>query len=451
MRIKSGALLVACIRLAMVFSLGACASPSSPRIPDPTTTPAPTAVPSGAATPGLSAPPIVVTPMPSPQPPVATVSATPSPGGAPVRTDPLAQVPACPSDISEPLFDTIPIDPNDFLAFRPLGFMSPPIHMFPAKHSAFSMTPLGQKPVAKPVRAPGRVWVVEIWEASFSTGAANYQVFVYPCREVRVYFGHVVSLSEKLMAEFRKSEPTCNSFSEGTTTITTCRRDGMSLLLEAGEQFGMGPDTAGVDFGVVDFRRTPAAFINVEHYDRYYPYYASPLDYYAGELRRTLEGKTGHVFGTTRRTAEPIGGTYMQDVPGTAQGNWFVPGKNHRNSTDLSPMLGLAHDYVDPAQPIMAIGNSIKGVNMGLYSFRVATDGLVNRDFGEVKADGRTYCYDSFVQGQSAGGMPLGRPSGILLVSMPSDTTLKVELVAGSSCSALANRALTGNATTFER
>src|SRR3989304_8930256 len=103
------------------------------------------------------------------------------------------------------------------------------------------------------------------------------------------------------------------------------------------------------------------------------------------------------------------------------------------------------------SQPIMAIGNSIKGVNMGLYSFRVATDGLVNRDFGEVKADGRTYCYDSFVQGQSAGGMPLGRPSGILLVSMPSDTTLKVELVAGSSRSAVANRALTGNATTFER
>lgn len=435
----------------MIFSLGACASPSSPRIPAPTTTPALTAVPSVVATPGSSAQPLAATAVASPQPRPGTGAAAQASASPPVRNDPLAQVPACPADVSTPLFDTIPIDPADFMAFRPLGFMSPPIHMFPAKHSAFSMTPPGQKAMPKSVRAPGKVWVVEVWEASFSTGAANYQVFVYPCREVRVYFGHVVSLSNKLLAEVKKREPRCNSFSEGTTTMTTCRHDGLSLMLEAGEQFGMGPDTAGVDFGVVDFRRKPAAFINVEHYDHYYPYYASPLDYYTGEVRRTLESKTGHVFGTTRRAADPIGGTYMQDMPGTAQGNWFVPGKNHRNSTDLSPMLGLAHDYVDPAQPIMAIGNSVKGVNMGLYSFNVATEGSTNRDFSEVKADGTTYCYDSFVQGQSAGGMPLGRPSGILLLAMPSDTTLKVEAVAGSSCDAVANRTLSESATTFER
>jgi hypothetical protein len=26
------------------------------------------------------------------------------------------------------------------------------------------------------------------------------------------------------------------------------------------------------------------------------------------------------------RTADPVGGTYMQDLAGTAQGNWFLPG-----------------------------------------------------------------------------------------------------------------------------
>jgi len=329
--------------------------------------------------------------------------------------------------------------------------MSPPIHIFPAKHSAFSMTPPGQTPIARPVKAPGKMWVVEIWEASFSTGGANYQAFLYPCRDVRVYFGHVATLSEKLLTEFKKGEPNCNSFFEGTATVVTCRRSDLSLSLEAGEQFGMGPDTAGVDFGLVDFRRPPATFINLEHYDHNYPYYASPLDYFEPEARKVLESKTGSVFGDRRRTAEPIGGTYMQDLPGSAQGNWFPPGKYHRNSTDLSPMLGLAHDYVDPTQPILAIGNSIPSVKMGLYSFTVKKEGLINRDFDEVKADGQMYCYDNFVQGRSAGGMPLGTMEGILLLSLPSETMLKIELIAGDSCKAVANWAFTANAVAFER
>ncbi len=367
------------------------------------------------------------------------------------RAEPLARIPACAADISTPLFDTLPIDPSEFLAFRPLGFMSPPIHMFPAKHSAFSMTLPGQKPVAKPVRAPGPVWVAEIWEASFSTGGANYQVFVYPCREVRVYFGHLASLSRTLLTALETSAPKCNSFFDGTAVVTTCRHENMSIFLRSGEQLGTGPDSAGVDLGVVDFRRPPAAFVETEHYDHFYPYYASPLDYFTAQTKKGLESKPGSVFGGNMRTAEPIGGTFMQDKSGTAQGNWFFPGKYHRNSTDLSPSLGLAHDYVGPMQPVMAIGNSVKGMNMGLYSFEVEAGGLTNRDFGEVRADGNTYCYDGFLQGRSEGGMPLGKPSGILLMSLTSDTTLKIELNPGSSCRTAANWAFTGDATAFER
>jgi hypothetical protein len=362
-----------------------------------------------------------------------------------------SSVPACPSDISTPLFNISPIDPNDFIAFRPLGFLSPPIHIFPAKHSAFSMTPIGQKPVAKPVRAPGKIWVVEIWEAKASTGGGNYQVFMYPCRDVRVYFGHVVSLSEKLIAEFKKGEPKCNSFADGTATMTTCRRENLAVALDAGEQWGMGPDTAGVDFGVIDARRKPAGFINIEHYDHYYPYYASPLDYFTPEVKKVLEAKTGNVFGNKMRTTQPIGGTYMQDVAGTAQGNWFTGGKYHRTATDLSPFLGLARDYVDPAQPMMAIGNSVKGMKMGSYSFTPQSAGKINRDFPDVKADGNIYCYDNFLSGQSAGGMPLGKPNGILLMSLTGETNLKLEFVSSGKCDANAKYEFTANATVFER
>ncbi|OGI62381.1 MAG: hypothetical protein A2W18_10605 [Candidatus Muproteobacteria bacterium RBG_16_60_9] len=211
------------------------------------------------------------------------------------------------------------------------------------------------------------------------------------------------------------------------------------------------PDSAGVDFGLVDFRRAPAAFIKPEHYDYYYPYYASPLDYFAPATKSTLAGKTGHFSGTRLRTAEPIGGTYMQDIAGTAQGNWFFPGVYHSNSTDLAPSLSLASDYVDPAQPLMAIGTSIVGMSAGLYSFNVATTGSINRAFRDITADGTTYCYDHFLTGQTTGGMPLSQSSGILLLSMPSDTTLKVERIAAASCAAATAWAFSANATTFER
>lgn len=356
----------------------------------------------------------------------------------------------CPADIATPLFDTSPIAIGDFIAFRPLGFMSAPIHMFPAKHSAFSMTPIGQTAVPKPVRAPGNMVVTEMYEASFSTGTKNYQVFMKPCGEVRVYFGHLVTVSEKLLTEFNKEAPKCNSFYEGNTTMTTCRRENLSIALISGEQFGTGPDTAGVDFGVLDFRRAPARFINLEHYDTYYPFYTSPLDYFTADVRAAIESKTGNVFGSKMRTAQPIGGSYIQDIAGTAQGNWFLPGKNHKNSTDMSIFVGLAHDYVNPDEPVMSLGSSVQGAKQGLYSYTPTTQGVVNRDFKDIQADGQIYCIENFKVGQTTGGLPLSNPASILLLWMPDYSSLKLEMVNVSSCAA-SNLKLTSNATLFVR
>lgn len=362
-----------------------------------------------------------------------------------------AYLAACPADRSLPLFDALPVALEDFIAFRPLGFMSVPIHMFPAKHSAFSMTPIGQTAIAKPVRSPGKTSVTEIYEATFSAGNKNYQVFMHPCREVRAYFGHLATISDKLLAEFRKEPPVCNSFVDGSGTTTTCRRERLNLPLDSGEVFGAGPDLAGVDFGTLDFRRSPAAFVNLSAYDGYYPYYASPLDFFTEALRLTIESKTGSVFGTRMRTVEPIGGSYMQDIAGTAQGNWFLPGRYMKNSTDLTSFLGLAHDYVDPSQPLMAAGSNIKGMVLGLYSYIPKATGVDNRDFGAIRPDGKIYCLDAFIEGQSVGGLPLNKPAGVLMLGLPSETTLMVELIAGNACSALLERNFSANATLYVR
>lgn len=357
----------------------------------------------------------------------------------------------CPADVTAPLLSTVPVAQDDFLAFRPLGFLSPPIHMFPAKHGAFSMTVPGTTAQRKAVRAPAAVTVTEIYEATFSsTGNKNYQVFMHPCREVRLYFGHLATLSARLQAEFDRVAPVCNAFDDGSSLTTTCRRENLTLQLVEGEQFGTGPDTNGIDFGSIDFRRRPAAFTDLNNYDAYYPYYVPPSTLFAAAVRQALEAKTGNVFGTRMRTAQPLGGSYMEDLRGSAQGNWFIAGYSHANSTDLSNFLGLTHDYVDPAQPVLTVGRNVAGVSMGVFAYPPADSGLINRDWAHVRADGNVYCFDRFLT-QVAGSLALGRPSGVFLMQLTDEHNLRLELRAGASCSVVNDWTLSSAATAYRR
>ena len=100
---------------------------------------------------------------------------------------------------------------------------------------------------------------------------------------------------------------------------------------------------------------------------------------------------------------------------------------------------------------MIAIGSSVKGLPMGLYSFSVQRAGSINRDFGDITSDGMIYCYDQFAQGQSQGGLPLRPAAGALLMTLPSPTTLRVEFVAGAACANTAGPAFTASATLYER
>lgn len=359
-------------------------------------------------------------------------------------------IPACPQNQFKQFFDTLPIALDDFMAFRPLGFMSAPIHMFPAKHSSFSMTPLGKTPVPKPVYAPGPGYVYEISQALLSTGAAGYQVTIHPCNELRLYIGHLSSISDRLLAEFNKAPAACHSYFEGTTTFTTCKRDKLNIPVASGELIATGPNAAGVDFGLLDFRLPPARFINLEHYDTYYPFNVSPLEYFTPAVRTAIESKTGHVFGDRMRTALPIGGTHMQDIAGKAQGNWFLPDKSHKNTADLSVFVGLSYDYVDPAEPVMTLGTTVKGAKLGLYSYLPTVTGRINRQFKDIEPDGKVYCFENFKKGYTTGGLPLTAPAAVVLMTMPDYSSLKLEYVEQANCAASLYR-MTSAATLFVR
>jgi hypothetical protein len=358
-------------------------------------------------------------------------------------------LPACPEG---PLYSVIPMALDDFMAFRPLGFMSLPSNAFPLKHSNFSIAMPGETTPERPVVFPGDLWVTEIWSYR-SENYGGYQLYFQPCAQVRGYLFHLKDLAPRLKEALQAAQAQCEDYPDPAGVIVKCRAQ-VLVRVAAGEAAAVSGDGAGVDFGMADFRISPQGLAILEHYPYDYPYYVSPVDYYPPDLKAQFSTKLASWDGSVPRTAEPRVGTYRPDIAGTAQGNWFLPGKDMRASpADMTPNLVLAGDYVDPEQPIIMLGTSVPGAGLGLYSFTPAGAGDVNRAFRDVLPGGGVYCYENLRAGRSRGLMPLTSLDGVLLVTMPGSGSLSVEKQggAGATCDALRPWSLTGNAATFER
>jgi hypothetical protein len=349
-----------------------------------------------------------------------------------------------------PLFNHIPMALSDFRAFRPLGFVTQPQHILGAKHSNFSINLPHESKKGLKVEFPSDA-VVETITSTESRHGSGYQMTFYPCSDFKSYFFHLGTISDKLNQEFNNGKAACQTIGTGDETIKKCQIT-TDIRVKSGELAGTSDGFGGVDFGAVDYRLPPAEYVNLKRYDGDYPYYTSPVLYFIPELKAQLVSKLRSVDGATQRTAEPLVGSLLQDVQGTAQGNWFIGEQSFMNSQDFSPFLALLHDYIDPHQPLFSMGTSVKGLKMGLYGFKPAASGTTNRDFKGMTPDGSTYCFDTFLSGKTVGGLNLSQMDGILIATMPDEMKLKVEKI-GHSGSTCANTplAFTAAATIFER
>jgi hypothetical protein len=381
----------------------------------------------------------------------------PSQSSPPSQNQSQTSLKACPQDLNEPFFTVMPIEPNDFHAWRPLGFTAPPIHVFPAKHSNFAISKPGEEYYKRPVKFPGDVTVTSINSLELiGQDKTGYQIYFQPCNEFKAYFYHLSSVTEPLLAAIKKdTNPNCRQYPIGKGFDGKLCQYRTNLKVSAGDLAGYSGDAAGVDFGAVDYRIEPLPFANPADYSEELLHYTSPILYFTPEVRTKFEGKIGSFDGEVKRTIEPKLGSIAQDIKGTAQGNWFTPGQNYAMAPPPGPgpFIALIHEYVNPRQPLFSIGTSVKGVNSALYTFDIQREGKINRDFADVKADDTVYCYDNFKSGQTTGHLPLGKIDGILLVTLPNENTLKVEKQGseGSTCALSEPWVLTSEATTFER
>ena len=327
-------------------------------------------------------------------------------------------IPSC-NDKKE-LFTVSHIPISELQNIVPLGNLNPSGHTFPTNHLYFHLKGFSgdESSSNAPVVAPGNIWVTRIGSSEYTMKGRqikDYKLDFRVCTEVRGYFIHLTSLSEKLLQSFAQPE-NCKEYDTGSIHYKNCEKDFYfsPISVAVGEPIGTAGGSS--DFGLADLRTQELVYANPKRWYEDPLHRVCPLDYFTANIGVQLKSMLGS--SDSKRTVEPVCGEVAQDKPGTAQGVWFVKGTSNTYPED--PHLALVHDNIDPLKGVFSVGTSINGLSSGTYSFNPANSGLVNRDFKDITADGKVYCYEA------AGGRPYTQYV-VVILQLTSSTTLRIE------------------------
>ena len=335
-------------------------------------------------------------------------------------------------------FSVAPIDSDAYEVIIPLGLLTAPQHIQPTPHIYYHLVSddLGDRgqrtPKVADVRAPGDIRVLGLNVAESTGGPqgdyTDNDILFAPCRDRMFTLIHVSTLSPELEQLQETTAPDrCNEYGFGEGRSRFCEAT-VLLDVSAGSLLGTtgGKVSAALDLEAYDFSSPPLAYANPS---RYFPStdkikklldVACPFDWFTDELKSAQLARLGGNDGQAR-TIEPICGEVMQDLDGTARGNWFF-GESTRG-TDWKNQLALVHDHVDPSLAAISVGGVV--MDQGIWLFTPEDSGLINREFSQVQSDGATYCYHGAVSTEG-GSDPTPFP-GRLLLLMPGDFTLLLE------------------------
>jgi len=329
------------------------------------------------------------------------------------------------------LFTHSPIDPDKILSVTPLGNLDPPDHTTPTDH-IYVVTKNHNDvdpTAARAVVSPGDVTITTIMhrtaKKSGQTISDDYSIQFSACKDVNAKFGHVTKLSPVVAQALGEGSQNCQtSRPRPEDEYTSCRKE-LSLRVSAGETLGEtgGGAPTGLDFVLIDMRTPPLAYANAARYRPDQLHITCPLDLFESAVKARLYDKLGG--NKTRRSIEPRCGQVMQDIDGTAQGNWIIGAGLMDMPESWSRNLALVHDNFDPTLGQLVIGGTVASAKR--IQFLPIHSGNVNREFGEVKPDGKVYCY-------SGVSIHTSNPSQNtrVLVQMADSRTLNVESQNGS-------------------
>jgi hypothetical protein len=343
---------------------------------------------------------------------------------------------------SRSIFTTSPLDIDNILGIVPLGNLNPPSHTFPTDHIYFYLPRRegGDCSDVVTLYSPGDLIITRVNASEHVTaGFTDYSITLQPCTEITVVLGHVSTLSEDLFGDtsafsnWRQN----NEYSTGGETYRHWGKE-YNIEISAGQILGTvggNPNQWALDLGVYDQRITQENVANPRRWQQsWYLRAADPLYYYKeGELlnqllklvdRDIVEGK------------KPPYGSVLQDIPGTAQGCWFLSGVDETYPED--PHLALVHSNSRPSYAALSVGNSVRNLSGDEYGFLPKDIGRLNRDFQDITSDGQLY------------GFQVNGFAGIIIIQMPDAETLWLEALAGATTYPT-SWSFTGNKTVFVR
>lgn len=317
------------------------------------------------------------------------------------------------------LFNSPPAVDGTYNNISPLGHTSSyngnTGHVFPVDHMSFDLkhlTPGDRMTSSLPaiLLAPGDIEIYKVshttYEKDGKVTGNDYAIFYAPCREVTGYFGHVTSISSKIqMAVDQTDKKNCQTpFTTGGGGSLTFKQCNYSLLLNLknGEQIGTagGPDvmTKAFDYGVYDQRIQPLPFINPKYWTPMNLHAVCGLYYYPnGPVKNSLLRKIDN----TKKDPKgfPDCGTNMWDKKDTIQGNWVLPNTPTGYRVPDPEGLAVVHLYNDPNQGLIDWGGTIAPADRIQFPF--TSSGLINREPGDIKADGQVYCFQDLSFGSA--------------------------------------------------
>ena len=360
----------------------------------------------------------------------------------PADPDPIAGLPSCATTFSFPI-SPVPVENLSYLV--PLGNMNPFGHPLPTDHMYWELKDPHGPWLDTTIVAPADATIFYFESTTTYVSAVvttkDFALKLAPCHDVRLEFAHIKDVPDSLQTQLVASASVADcmpmgnvasgSYQEWCRYSTTLPVSQGTVLAHVG---GGRANSTGFDVHAVDLRGAALPFANPL---RYYGSSGDDLpselhkgcasDLFTTAVRSSLTGLLGGCCGANPRTVTPVCGAWMQDLPNTAQGNWYLASLP-LGPTDSASQLGLAHDNVDPTQAVLDIGGGFFAAT--LAQFTPLHSGTRNRDWSDVTADGHIYCYDNLPDAYGNGALVPGR----FLVQMPGGTALNIEHQA-TSCS----------------
>lgn len=349
------------------------------------------------------------------------------------QNDPLLSIPKY---TAETKLSIPPLKNEDYFVIVPLGNIGPPGHTIPTDHIYYFITKDDDKGmVIANIYAPGDIRILELSYVKYFTDGVlqfiDYNIAFASCRDQILVFGHVGTINTELRELLNNTEIWCwERYGIEPETMQQCEIK-IALDVEAGTILGTAGNFSfgktALDVWAWDFNSPPLQYANPLRYrqsSEYDPLHiVCPLDLFTDEAKKEQESKLGD-FSGNKRTIEPICGEVMQDIPGTAHGNWFA-GEDLTDMSHWDQHLAFVHDNFNPTFSVISIAGTV--MDPGFWLFTAENNGTINRKFSDVTPDGKIYCYDAAVNHNTNNVFP-----GFLIIQLLTPTEMLVEHGSGT-------------------